>query len=80
MAQKELRQKGPRLRLGDIIRVKDKIMAKPLIAVVVADDGDEDWPWSCMFVDSRDHMNKEYWPIEYDLIGNINDLVSSHGG
>lgn len=74
MAKKVLKQKGVRLKLGDVVRILDKDMDRAIAVVVEADNHDE-WPWCCMVLDSPDKMRMEYWPVNYDRLGNVVEMV-----
>ena len=71
---KALKQKGVRLKLGDVVRILDKGMDRS-IAVVVEADSNEEWPWCCMVLDSPDKMRTEYWPVKYERLGNVVEMV-----
>ncbi|MBL8002863.1 MAG: hypothetical protein JNL05_12980 [Flavobacteriales bacterium] len=74
MAKKLLQQKGPRLHLGDVVRILDKGMEGD-IGVVVEIERHSEWPWCCMLVNSPDNMRTEYWPEKYERLGNVLELV-----
>ncbi len=70
-----LKQKGPKLKLGDLVRIQDEGREGEL-AVVVEDDGHKEYPWCCMTVTDREEMRVECWPEKYDRIGNVVEMVA----
>lgn len=72
--KKALKQKGVRLKLGDIVRILDRDMNREIAVVVEADEHDE-WPWCCMLMNSPDKMRMEYWPVNYERLGNVVEMV-----
>lgn len=65
------------MRLGDVVRIQDKGMEGEL-AVVVQDDGHVEYPWCCMLIATKapDQQRMEFWPIEYERLGNVVEMVA----
>lgn len=70
----KLQQKGPKLKVGDIIRVLDDDN-EGHIAVCIQNDGHEEWPYCCMVIDDKEQERDEYWPIKYERICNAVQMV-----
>lgn len=77
MANKVLKQKGARLRLGDVIRILDKEQ-EGVIAVCIQDDGHDEYPWCCVPIvaTSTTEQREEIWPAKYERIGNVVEMVA----
>ena len=74
MSDKKLKQHGPKLRVGDIVRVLDPESAGD-IAVCVESDGHPEFPYCCMVVNDHLQDRTETWPAHYVKLGNVNEVV-----
>lgn len=75
MATKICKQTTGHLRVGDVLRVLDKLHLGE-IAVCVESDGHEEYPFACVVLSGKDQDREPIWPTRWVKLGNVVENVA----